>query len=93
MKSSALKAAHETKATNFYEYEQGGVREYWLIDPARKQAEFYQRGEDGIFRPVVADDDGKYHRRVPDGLWLQVDWLWQPPTPALMSVMKEWMLI
>jgi Uma2 family endonuclease len=69
------------------------VREYWLIDPLRKQAEFYQLGDDGIFRPVVADAEGKYHSRVLDGLWLQVDWLWQQPAPTLMSVLKEWKLI
>jgi Uma2 family endonuclease len=81
------------RGDKFYEYEQGGVREYWLIDPIRKQAEFYQLGEDGIFRSVIPDTEGKYHSRVLGGLWLQVNWLWQQPTPTLMSVLKEWNLI
>jgi Uma2 family endonuclease len=34
----------------YYEYEKGGVKEYWLLDPRRRQAEFYKRGRDGIFR-------------------------------------------
>ncbi len=29
------------RGDKFYEYEGAGVREYWLIDPVRKQAEFY----------------------------------------------------
>ena len=29
------------RGDKFYEYGQGGVTEYWLIDPARRQAKFY----------------------------------------------------
>ena len=32
------------RGDKFYEYEQGGVREYWLLDYLRRQAEFYQLG-------------------------------------------------
>jgi len=81
------------RGEKFYEYEQGGVPEYWLIDPQRQQTEFYQRGADGIYRLTPADDQGIYRSRVLDGLWLKVDWLWQRPLPALLSVLKEWRLI
>lgn len=30
------------RGEKFYEYEEAGVREYWLIDPQREQVEFYQ---------------------------------------------------
>lgn len=46
------------RGTKFYEYEQGGVREYWLLDPVRRQAEFYGLGTDGIYRLLEADCDG-----------------------------------
>lgn len=81
------------RGDKFYEYEQGGVREYWLIDPQRKQAEFDLRGEDGIFRPASIGDDGIFRSRVLDGLWLKVEWLWQRPLPTVPSVLKEWGLI
>jgi Uma2 family endonuclease len=81
------------RGQKFYEYEQGGVPEYWLIDPDRKQAEFYQRGTDGIYRLVAPDADGAYRSREMPGLWLKVDWLWQRPLPALLTVLKEWKLI
>lgn len=45
----------------FYEYEEGGVREYWLIAPQRKQAEFYQRENKGFYRVIPADESGLYH--------------------------------
>jgi len=81
------------RGDKFYEYEQGGVREYWLLDPLRKQAEFYHLGEDGIFRLVSPDHDGKYHSRMIRGLWIKVDWLWQSPLPPFFGVLKEWKLI
>jgi Uma2 family endonuclease len=77
----------------YQEYEQGGVLEYWLIDPIRKQAEFYQRGEDGRYHLVAIGEDGIYRSIVLPGLWLKVEWLWQEPLPQLLYVLKEWELI
>jgi Uma2 family endonuclease len=77
----------------FYEYEQGGVREYWLLDYLRRQAEFYQLGADGIYRPMPVGQDGIYRSVVLEGLWLKVEWLWQEPLPSLMSVLREWQMI
>ncbi len=79
------------RGEKFYEYEQGGVPEYWLIDPERKQVEFYQRGRDGIYRLVPAGPDGIYRSRGLAGLWLNVEWLWQ--RPPLLSVLGEWKLV
>ena len=81
------------RGEKFYEYEQGGVREYWLLDYLRKQAEFYRLGDDGIYRLVPVGDDGVYRSAVLDGFWLKVDWLWQRPLPTLLSVLKEWGLV
>ena len=36
------------RGEKFYEYERGGVPEYWLLDYARRQAEFYQLGQDAF---------------------------------------------
>jgi Uma2 family endonuclease len=80
------------RGEKFYEYEQGGVREYWLLDYLRRQAEFYQLGADGIFRLVPVGEDGSYRSAVLEGLWLNVEWLWQEPLPPLMSVLREWRL-
>src|SRR5262245_4097909 len=80
------------RGEKFYEYEQGGVREYWMLDPLRKQAEFYQLGDDGIYQLVPPDSEGKYYSIVLKGLWLKVDWLWQNPLPTSLSVLKEWKL-
>jgi Uma2 family endonuclease len=81
------------RGDKYYEYEQAGVREYWLIDPLRNQAEFYRLGADGIYTSISVSDDGVFHSDVIEGLWLKVDWLWQDPLPTLMSVLKEWGLV
>ena len=81
------------RVDKYHEYEQAGVREYWLIDPAREFADFYQLNVDGIYSQVIIDDDGIYRSKVMEGLWLKVDWLWQDPLPPLMSVLKEWGLV
>lgn len=34
------------------EYEAYGVREYWILNTVRKQADFYVLGEDGLYRRI-----------------------------------------
>jgi Uma2 family endonuclease len=81
------------RGEKFYEYEQGGVGEYWIVDPKRRQAEFYQRGEDGNFHPVLPDASGIYRSAVLTALWLDVNWLWQSPLPTLLTVLRAWGLV
>lgn len=80
------------RGDKYYEYEAGGVREYWLIDPKRKQAEFYVRGRDRHYH-LAPVEDGIFHSTVLKGFWLKVDWLWQNPRPSVLAVLKEWKLI
>ena len=81
------------RGDKFYEYEQGGVLEYWLLDPERRQAEFYGRGDDGIYRLVPLPEDGLYRSQALPDLWLKVGWLWQPMPPPIMEVLKAWALV
>ena len=76
------------RGEKFYAYEAGGVPEYWMIDPERKQAEFAQRGEDGAYRIVFSGSAGVYSSRVLEGFWLKVEWLWSQP--SVWDVLKEW---
>ena len=65
------------RGEKFYEYEQAGIPEYWLIDPLREQAEFYQLGAQGRYR-LVTPEEGTYRSVVVPGFCLRVAWLWQP---------------
>lgn len=80
------------RGDKFYEYEQAGVREYWLLDPQREQAEFYGLDERGVYQ-LLRVGEGRFESRALPGLWLRVDWLWQEPLPPLMSILREWKLV
>jgi Uma2 family endonuclease len=81
------------RGEKFYEYEQGGVKEYWLLDPERRRAEFYRLGSDGYYQLVALGPEGRFESTVLPGLWLKVSWLWQRPPPTLTSVLKEWRVL
>jgi len=65
------------------------VREYWLIDPLRQQAEFYRLGKDGRYRIVLSGAEGVYHSETISGFWLRIEWLWQEPLPKVLDVLRE----
>lgn len=80
------------RGEKFYEYEAGGVLEYWLIDPDREQAEFYRLDDRGIYQ-LVPLENGVFESRVLPGLKLEAAWLWREPLPPLLSVLKAWGLV
>lgn len=77
------------RGTKFLEYEAAGVREYWLIDPLREEAIFYQLSDKGQYRSVSPGSDGIYRSLVISGFWVRIAWLWQRPLPYEMHVLKE----
>lgn len=79
----SVSSVREDKVRKFEEYEQGGVSEYWIIDPRMRfeTAEFFQLDESGIYQPSEVDEDGVYHSYTLPGFWLNVDWLWMDPLP------------
>ena len=76
------------RGAKFAEYEMAGVPVYWMLDPIRKRADFYQLGADGRYR-AVEPTDGVYRSAVVPGFWLRVEWLWQDPLPPVLAVVKE----
>lgn len=77
------------RGVKFVEYETAGVREYWLIDPERQQAEFYVLGGDNRYRLIFGGNAGKFESTVLDGFYLQIEWLWQQPMPKVPVVLHE----
>ena len=80
------------RGKKFLAYETAGVPEYWLIDPWRKQAEFYQLDENGYYQLQLLEN-GRYHSRTLAGLALPVQWLWQNPLPKIKDALQEWQLL
>ncbi len=81
-------SAGRDRGDKYFEYEQAGVGEYWLIDPRTNRAEFYQL-RDGGYQLVAPDAEGIYHSAVMPGLWLRVSWLWEDPLPEVEDVLLE----
>lgn len=72
-------SAGRDRGEKFYEYEQAGIPEYWLIDPQTERVEFYQLTAAGRYRLVLPDAEGIYRAEVLPGFWLRVEWLWREP--------------
>jgi Uma2 family endonuclease len=69
------------RVTKLREYERAGVAEYWLLNPDRRDARFYQL-VDRQYVQVSPIPDGTYSSRALSGFWVRVDWFWQDPLPA-----------
>jgi len=79
------------RKTKFGEYEKAKIKEYWLIDPEKKQAEFYRLSESGFYQLAKATD-GVFYSEILPGFFLRVEWLWQEQPPTL-AALKELNLI
>lgn len=79
------------RADKFYEYEQAGVREYWLIDPrpGYERADFWVLNDAGRYVPVPIDGQGIYRSAVIPGFWLDVNWLWGEELPDYLRTFAQ----
>lgn len=83
-----------SKATDrihkYREYELGGVKEYWLLDPLAKSSDFFVRNRRGKFE-TIAVANGVFDSKVIEGLWYKIDWFWK--RPKVTYVLKQWKLV
>ena len=75
------------RSEKFEEYENAGIREYWLIDPELKTADFYVL-KSGVYRPARIDAEGRFWSAILPGFWIEVNWLWDQP--GLLAVLQKW---
>ena len=78
------------RGEKFYEYEQAGVPEYWMIDPSRRKAEQYRLDASGTYEPVPLGDPPRLRTELLEELWIDPAWLWSQPLPKLDAVLEEW---
>ncbi|MFN8528284.1 MAG: Uma2 family endonuclease [Anaerolineae bacterium] len=68
------------RVDKLYEYQKGGVTEYWIIDPHKQEALFYRRDKAGVY--VGQPLEGEHYRPLAlPGFALHVPTLWQDSLP------------
>lgn len=75
------------RGDKFYEYQSGGVKEYWLIDPDTRHADFHQLDAAGVYQIVPPASEGIYQSAVLEGFQLRLSWLWRATLPSINEAM------
>ena len=78
------------RGVKYYEYEEAGVPEYWLVDPLRERVEVYRLGARGDYERVNLGDPEILRSEVLVGMEIPVEWLWQNPLLPLHEVFDAW---
>jgi Uma2 family endonuclease len=71
----------------YFEYERGGIREYWIVDPFSKSVEAYQLQGKKFGR--IEEAGGILKSSVLRNFWLRPEWLSPQPLPRISSVLKR----
>jgi Uma2 family endonuclease len=72
----------------FLEYQEAGVREYWIIDPIVKGVEFYtlKRGKGLVLLP---ETEGRIESVILPGLFIRPEWFWMLRPPKVLGLLKQ----
>lgn len=77
------------RGAKFYEYQEGGVREYWIIDPrpGKERIDVYALNAEGRYQAVLPDAEGRYQATVLPGFWFRAEWLREHGIPELLPTL------
>jgi Uma2 family endonuclease len=71
------------------EYEAGGVKEYWIIDPLQSRATFLRRDDSGAYQEIMGGGEGIYTTPLLPGFKLNIATLWQTPLPDILQTVAS----
>lgn len=79
------------RGDKFYEYEEAGVREYWIVDPrpGKQRVDLWHLTAEGRYQPALPDGEGRYHSTVVQGFFMRSAWLWEEPLPDPLLTLAE----
>jgi Uma2 family endonuclease len=76
------------RVEKFQEYEQGGIPEYLILDPDRRQVELY-RLVNGRYEEVAPDAAGVLRIESVPGFWIRLDWFTGAALPSTAQVLRD----
>jgi len=85
----SLESGQRDHGAKFEEYEQGGVGEYWIVDPLHRECRFYALDEAGRYAHRIEDAEGIYRSPRLPGLALHVPTLWNETLPTVPDVLQS----
>ncbi|MDR5709088.1 MAG: Uma2 family endonuclease [Armatimonadota bacterium] len=68
-------------------YREGGVGEYWVVDPGRKEVTVHRLERTSYRTEALAA--GRLVSSAVPGFWIEVAWLWQDPLPQATACLRE----
>jgi Uma2 family endonuclease len=79
------------RTEKFYEYQEAGIPEYWIVDPrpGRQRIDMYILDATQRYRAVSGDALGRYHATVLPGLWLREDWFLATELPDPLQALAQ----
>lgn len=77
--------ANVDRGAKFVEYEKGGVTEYWIIDPLRRECLFYKLNDKFVYEPQPTKNGLYTTSQLPDFV-LEVATFWQIDLPDFYEV-------
>jgi Uma2 family endonuclease len=69
----------------FKEYEKGGVREYWIIDPIREECRFHRLSDAKLYKQIIPDNDYYATPLLPQ-FKFHIPTLWDDELPDVVQI-------
>ena len=82
-------SASRDRNDKFFEYQEAGIPEYWMIDPraGKERVDGYRLTAEGKYLAILPDERGRYHSIALPGFWFDPAWLWQEPLPNALPLL------
>lgn len=84
-------SVHRDRQEKYREYQDAGVREYWVIDArsGRERADFYRLDAEGQYELYATEDEEWVESQVLPGFQLRPAWLWPGGRPPVRAAFFE----
>jgi Uma2 family endonuclease len=85
---AAPESEHRDAIEKLAEYEQAGVREYWLLSPRHQRTSFWVLSSEGIYEVRETDAGGRYTSEILSQLQVDVSLFWRKPLPGYIETLR-----